>query len=221
MRHGKAAVFAEVIGAWLRSEWSYTVRKVPDADRRLIDRPDFSNPRQNAARRKLLRLRRGNLVDALPVNTVWSLVTMQPQDFAQVFILPSFDWYLDTGGTFRLLETRSHLQPGRGFLSEQGKRRRTLHHHHVQNILRKRQGNPSTWAADPIIIVTATTGGPWTIIDGTHRATAFVQTAIDVSLTAYCGYSRLMRRYGWHIESAGARNRIARARKYIVKGELW
>ncbi|MBI3963525.1 MAG: hypothetical protein HY341_00850 [Candidatus Kerfeldbacteria bacterium] len=217
----RAVLFDEVIWAWLASEWTYTVRKVPGADRRLIDAANFRSAKENAARRALLDVRRGNLLDALPATTAWSLVQLQRKDIPLLSILPSFDWYLDTGGTFRLLDTRTHLCSGHGYVDEHGTRQPILHEEHVRDILRKRTARPADWAAEPIVIVAATTGGPWTIIDGTHRASAYLRTAMDAPLAAYRGYSRLMRRYGWHIESAGARKRIARARRYIAKGEVW
>ena len=78
---------------WLKSEWDGT------ADRWLIDDPDLTDQEQNKARAALLRRHKEPILKELPEEMSPVGVDIEEADLLKLYILPCFDWYLDTGET--------------------------------------------------------------------------------------------------------------------------
>jgi hypothetical protein len=52
----------------------------------------------------------------MPTDAPVRWVLIEETDLVKMFIVPSIDWYPDTGGTFRLVDTAENLRPGRGMV---------------------------------------------------------------------------------------------------------
>jgi hypothetical protein len=146
-----------IVREWLDSEW---YRLPGNGDRGLIDNPDLTNAEENSERLTALclNLNRAPILSLLPRVTVAKRVKIEPSDLPELYIIPSVDWYRDTNGTFLLSDASTYLRPTR--------RARIA-------ALEGNLVNYDCTATDQLLILIATgEDGPYTIIDGNHRAIA-------------------------------------------------
>jgi hypothetical protein len=107
MQEVGASSLDEVILNWLRSEWSGLVYGTL-SDRDIIDNADLGDAKENAGRRWLLR-HRNVILDELPPEASACHVLIEDTDLPNLYIFPTGDWYLDTDGSFRLIDTAANL----------------------------------------------------------------------------------------------------------------
>lgn len=91
-------------------------------------------------------------------------------DLLNLYIVPTPHWYLNTGGNFRLSSVETNLRPGRkSSIPGLGK----IEGYEKVDRLRKQLATYDAATTDEILIMIATSDvGPYTIIDGNHRAAA-------------------------------------------------
>ena len=154
----------ELILAWLYSEWPRT-----DSLRPLVDHPDLSDAVQNTARVQMLFSIRANIIQELPHGMRPDLVDIEDADIASLYILPCREWYLDSGRTFRLADVPANLAPGRHPVGHLAK---------VDAIAPSLADYEAATTREVLILNAAEQTGPYTIIEGTHRATALYRNQL-------------------------------------------
>jgi hypothetical protein len=148
----------------------------------LVSRPDFNDINQNAARRRFLFSVRWPLLAQLPDPLQWHSATMEQGDLEKLRLIRNCGWD-DRAPDNILGEVRF---PMNFDLSGQEK---------ITAILQK-----ITTAPDfdkTLVLVAQTTDGPFTILDGNHRATAMMVAErsgkfTEVNVKAYVGVSPRM-----------------------------
>jgi len=211
----------EVILEWLRSEWHGLQNAPPDTilvDPRTADPTDAS---QNAERARLLSDDRSVILNTIPVNMSTDWVQIEKEDLPKLYIIPSVDWYMDTGGTFRLIDTREHLRPGRGMaILPPGP---VYHYDKVQEKSRYMRDNGI--AKDEVfILISASLDGPYTIIEGNHRAVVLYQDHIDTPNTPWKGiliHDPEIANTRWFVNSGFAQGQIWQMGLFSSHGLLW
>lgn len=100
-------------------------------------------------------------------------VKIQEADLSRLHIIPSNDWYLDTGRTFLLSNLPSNLRPGRIVDNGDGLGPQSLRHRERIDALQAHLANYDADATEPpLILIASSEAGPYTIVDGNNRAGA-------------------------------------------------
>jgi hypothetical protein len=200
----------DLVLAWLRSEWD----RVPpprQVNRDLIDSPDLSNAAQNAERAELLYRDRGVILKEVPTEVDYVWVLVEEADLEKLFILPSREWYLDTGGGFRLVDTPANLAAGREF--RWGSYRQPINHLATVDALAPKLIRYDAGTTEEVVILIATNwDGPYTIIDGSHRAAALYRnsrTEPNLPWKALLAVGAPIADCIWYIEAAQAQKGMA------------
>jgi hypothetical protein len=147
----------------------------------LVSRPDFDDINQNATRRRFLFSVRWPLLTQLPSPLQWHSATMQQGDLEKLRLIRNCGW--DDKAPDNIL---GNVRFPIGFdLNSQGK---------ITEMSQK--------VTDPdfdktLVLVAQTTDGPFTILDGNHRATAMLVAKrsgkfTEVHVKAYVGVSPRM-----------------------------
>jgi hypothetical protein len=159
MRYLGTIQWEEVILVWLRSEWDNLPAGVP-VNRRLIDSPNLNDPEENSERLTILCLYLGRsvILSLLPPVSTAELVDIEPGDLPSLYVVPSNDWYRDTGGTFLLTNAPANLRPSRRAK--------------IRTLENRLQHYSAATTDETLILIAANRVGPYTIIDGNHRAIA-------------------------------------------------
>ena len=103
--------------AWLKSELFRMKTDLTPEQIKLIEQPNFDNPDENEQRKHLLFTVYGRsaILDKIPTELDWFEAEIENKDSSGIFILPVFDWFMDTGGNFQLTNVQRHLSPNRGY----------------------------------------------------------------------------------------------------------
>lgn len=221
MQFGGSTTQDRMILEWLRSERHKP--GVPVINGSLLDQPDLADDRENRLRREALHSYRAPILDLLPAAVEPRLVMVEDVDLPKLYIVPSFDWFLDTGGTFRLVDTVANLQPGRGYLSPQGPQAIT-HYVEVMSKARYLSDYDAATTEEFLLLIASDAAGPFTIVDGTHRATALYLNDIEARNLPWQALLLADPSIGeclWHIESAQAQTAIRTNRVLASRGSLW
>ena len=159
----------EIIFAWLRSESHKLPGGAPDSE--LIENFDRSNVNQNAARERLLRKDfREPILKDLPLNASARRVLIEEADLPKLYIIPTPEWYPDTGDTFKLTSTAGSLRRGRRMSIPAYRTGSIGVYHTVQEKMKYLRGYDAMNTEELLVLVSPTEDGPYTIIDGNHRA---------------------------------------------------
>ena len=186
--------FDKVVLIWLLSEWHKL--DVP-RDRQLIKNPDLTNHAENDERLRLLRSLRDPIIKYLPKDVSPKWVLIEEADLPNLFIVPSYDWYWPTGGTFRLMDTAENLGSYRGD-----------HFGAVNAKSDFMRGYDHAATREVLILVAPSEAGPFTIIDGNHRAINLYLSPDRKSSMPWKGIlidDPLIAYYKWFINSPQAR----------------
>ncbi len=215
------ASLEEVDLHWLRSEWSKF--QLPDKARHLIDDPDLMDPTQNAERSRILRHHRGFVLDYVPADARYRRVQVEEDDLPKLFFLTCWDWFLDTGRMFALTNTLTHLQHGRGGDIE-GRRERIDHLRIVEEKIPYIRNYQADASHEYLILVATSETGPYTIIDGTHRAAALLREHQEKPTTPWNAIlidSASMTANRWHVGFAGAPQIVSGLNDLANDGIIW
>lgn len=207
-----------VVLEWLRSErW-----KMGDIPNNLLDNPDLNDPEENLERLNMLRSYRSFILDTLPDNIDFKEVRIQREDLPRLYILSVYDWFMDTGRTFQLANTIGSLQPGRT-ANINGSLSQISHFHDVMRKIPYIESYDPDNTDEHIVIISTHPGGPWTIIDGTHRASALLsesQRNPNYPWKAFLITSPNMSSSHWHVESPVFNQKISELTQMARSGLL-
>lgn len=204
----------ELILAWLGSE---------HPDSQLVDDPDLTDRVQNAARKELLYRDRGKILQEVPDQVPHMWVGIEESDLPKLCIVPCAEWFLDTGGTFRLIDTPAHLKGGRGVRWAWGIASAD-HLAKVDAIAQRLADYDAVTTDEVLIIIAANKVGPYSIIDGTHRAAALYRNYLAKPNMPWKGILAVdpaIAECQWHIESEKAQKNLAQLKLDAELGALW
>jgi hypothetical protein len=172
----------EVYCQFLRSE-SHRFRGGPNEGQlaALVSRPDLSDINQNAARRRLVFSVRWPLLAQLPDPLQWHIATMEQGDLEKLRLIRNCGWDDRAPGNI-LGEVRFPMNFD-------------LSSHEKITAILKKVNSPDF--DKTLVLVTQTTDGPFTILDGNHRATAMMVAKrsgkfTEVNVRAFVGVSPTM-----------------------------
>ncbi len=158
----------------------------------LVNRPDFSNQRENTLRRALLFRRRGRLWRELPSDTQWWEVELTPIDIHHMRVFPRNQWLRYGIPNFLLPETTERI------------RSRILSHSEDAFIAKLRSLSlemKQNSEFSSVILITIDESTPLTIIEGNHRMTAASLGSPDDIHRRFrylCGFSPRMAECCWY-----------------------
>jgi hypothetical protein len=208
----KHRVYAE----WLKSELYRRKVLASVEEISLIENPDLRNDDQNAKREMLLlrEYNRAPILHRLPAAIDWNEVRTEAEDTEKLFLLPVFDWYLDSGRTFRLADVAGHLSPHRGSRIP-GVTITGSHWQKIAAMALPQEG------LGYLIVISTRTDGPYTIIDGVHRA---VKRLLDNNLTGascFLGLAGDLSQCSWSIERDDLQKHLQGLDKLVEQGIIW
>jgi hypothetical protein len=214
---------AEMVYEWLRSEWEPKNFAALGGDPALIaNDADLFDPAENQRRRQLLGKLRDPILTPLPPDLTYEKVGVEKGDLDGLYIIPSGDWFLDAGRTFRLEDTLANLRPGRGgdiFGRDES------FTHYTDVVARRRRLEERGTDHEFLVLVGDGSGPPYTIIDGTHRASALLQMDASGVETfpwrAILVTSASMNACHWHIASSHAQQLIIALGRAADVGHVW
>lgn len=206
--------------AWLRSEaWKLNVE--PSF---VDERASLSDVEQNRRRAELLHAYRAPILDQLPADARYHEVRIEEGDLPKLYILTVWDWFLDTGRTYQLTNTQTHLKPDRGGIIN-GDHLPPVNH--AAGVAEKRPfltDYDAENSDEHLILVAADDQGPYTIIDGTHRATALLEQHHASPNLPWRGIlitSPSMNTNRWHIGFDAAAHLVRELGQLADSGALW
>ncbi len=203
MRIIKETSYDEMIHAWLKSESFRIKEHGVIIDQGLISHPDLSSYSENEKRKECMA-HRGPILNEIPDDACWKLVEINKSDIDKLYIIPIFDWFLDTGKTFKLYDALKFIAPNRGYKGPQGNNQAIDHFNEVNRKIEYWKHNQESQQEEKVIMIGKSDNGPFTIIDGTHRAIAFDRVNY-YPWQALIGISKSMISCKWYIESPAAR----------------
>lgn len=159
-----------------------------DIVRALVNNPDFSNEDQNIARNVLLFSERYALLDRLPKPVRWQVATMQAGDLERLRLIAQCGW--DDKSPGNLLH--SVRFPNAFDIKS------------VERIISIRRRINQVNFERTLILIAVNETGPFTIIDGNHRATAMMMAKRsgnfeETGSPVYIGISPRMSECQWYV----------------------
>jgi len=211
----------EVVFEWLSSEQHKLPGGAQVGD--LLVKRDLDDAERNRQREALLRINhREPVINGLPTGSArW--VRIEESDLSDMCVIPDPSWYPNTAGTFRLVDTAENLRPGRGSLvlpligpigTYDAVREKSRYIH----------GYDAETTSEALILVASDDNGPYTIIDGTHRAAAlYLDHAKNMNMPwkGILFSDPSIAGYRWHIGSLEAKLNIFQQGIYASHGLLW
>ena len=174
MELGVRVTLHHVIAAWLRAELCSPCFRdylqTDDSDLRIIKDPDVTNADENIRRRQLIAYR-GGIIEDIANSTEWREATRGVDDLAGLFASPYPSWELFSGCTGKIIRVAEAVRNGvrlrvcdravQQSLDEISK--------HVGEIYAGLGGES---VRGRLILLARSLLGPYTVIEGTKRATA-------------------------------------------------
>lgn len=208
-----------VYSTWLLSELYRVKSTLTDAEIAIIENPNLQNPNENIKRENLLynTYGRSAILKTLPSDVAWHEVIIESDDVNKIYILPVFDWFMDTGKTFKLADTKDNLAPNRGYDLGPLQKEGVTHYQQIEEMAAANRPQDNS-----IIMISSTTSsGPYTIIDGTHRATFLNRKNQLESTKGFLGVSSNLSTYIWSIERSNIQESLRELNQYAEAGMLW
>lgn len=206
----------KVYAAWLKSElFKYKEAGIAPTDEKIIVNPDFANEEENKRREELLLSRRKPIIETLPADITWHEILIQEDDLGKTYIIPVHDWFLDTGKTFQLINVKHNLKHKRGNKLPG----RVNEFDHLSSVIEKGQFLDKN--SDRIIFVSSNASGPFTIIDGVHRACCLARNDKYADFYGYLGVSPSTANYRWSVEFNQINQILWELGELSQKGVLW
>ncbi len=208
-----------VYSKWLKSELYRVKTDLSTSEIELVENPNLQNLEDNVARKNLLwnKYGRSAILSPLPQNITWHEVVIEVDDIEKMYILPVFDWFMDTGRTFKLKDTTDNLAPNRGYNIRPDLRGSVVHHQKIEEMSISENNNYS----DIVIISSGLTDKPYTIIDGTHRSTFLYKNNNLTGTKAFLGIAHDLSSYIWSIERSSMNNDLRELNQLADNGLLW
>ena len=158
----------------------------------------------------------------MPPDVKCAEVLVREEDLEDLFMIPVDNWYADSGGTFRLLDTIENLKPGRYCDAGSGPQP-VNHFDRVEKQVTYFANDDPTRPEEYLVLISTTKEGPFTIIDGTHRAAALLgmhRREPNLPWNAFLMRSPSMHSCRWHIGADQMVDILAQFRGLADQGRL-
>ncbi len=154
----------EVVAEFLKSEFHhFEFDEYRHEFDNLVQYPDLGSPKENAARRALLFLRRGAMWRELPADTKWFEVELTASDLGRIRFFPRAQWRRVANGSFYLLDVVKRIRVKLGAAAEG----------EFFDKLRLLSDSVQDDAVNrTVLLIGAHARAPLTILDGNHRMAA-------------------------------------------------
>lgn len=208
----------EVYVAWLQSELYRVKNRLTQTTINIIENPNVKSDEENEKRKNMLfddPFGRSAILGRIP-SMIWKEGRVEAADIDKLYILPVFDWYLDTGKTFQLKEILANLKPNRGYFSSELKV--PVHHYSQIEVMMK---VPKNKLKGKIIIISTSENGPYTIIDGTHRAARLLKKNELFATECFLGTANDLSGCIWSVERKDFEAEKSKFNNLQQSGILW
>lgn len=183
----------EVMAEFLKSDFhNPDFEDYREALSTLVNKPDLSDPVENAKRRALLFIRHASLWRVLPEGTQWFEVTLRPIDLERIRVFPRSHWRKVAKGDFGITEVVREIAAGNcQDIVEEG---------FVQKIFEIRDWLEQDVDAGAVLLIGINERGPFTVLDGNHRLAASMLASVEPAkrFRVYCGLSPRMAQCCWY-----------------------
>lgn len=208
----------KVYAAWLKSELYRMKDDLGQEQINLIEMPDFNSPTENAQRENLILNVYGRkpIMDHVPTDIVWHEVEIEENDFKKLHLLAVWDWFVDTGKTFKLSGVPKNLSSGHDHRIPNLSPGAADHKTKIDQMLEKDDED-----IQDIIMISSSKEGPFTIIDGTHRSSLLAIRGSISGTKAYLGIAADLSKCLWTTEWENHTQRMSELNQFIYGGLLW
>jgi hypothetical protein len=204
----------QVYAEWLKREL-YRVKPILPPDQvSMIENPNLKSVEENRKREAMLlhEYKRSNILEELPTQLVWYEATIGGEDLEKLFLLPVWDWFLDSGQTFQLINVPSHLSPKRGH------RLRRMPNHHQKIEMMPFSINNNMFA---LIMIASKPNGLYTIIEGTHCAVKLFMINKLIGTRCFLGLTDDLSKCYWSIERTDLQTHLESLKQMVDFGLMW
>jgi hypothetical protein len=133
---------------------------------------------------------RSDIREPLPADAKWYSAELERQDIRQLFIISSDDWTEISAGTFLVERVLQSVNAGNFQKADSARISKKI----TDKIGYLKSGGPCN---SHLILVSSNSSGPFTLIEGNHRAVAHFERGTLVGLKVYLGVSLRIRKYPW------------------------
>ena len=208
----------KVYAAWLKSEFYRMKDNLSQDQIALIETPNFDDQAENAQRENLILNVYGRkpIMDHVPVDIIWYEVEIEKEDLENLYILAIWDWFIDTGKTFKLSGVVKNLSSGHGHRISNFSPGAADHKLKIDEMLKVMDDN-----VQDIVMVSSSEGGPFTIIDGTHRSSLLAIKGSLPGTKAYLGIALDLSKCVWAPEWENYEQNLVELNRIVNGGHLW
>jgi hypothetical protein len=208
----------EVYQAWIKSEVLRATDNISSEEIGIIEHPIIGNEQQAKTRKDILlnKLGRSAILNTLPQDVSWKKVALEEPDIEKIYIVPVYDWFLDTGKTFKLKDVPDNLSAHRGHAISQLSPISPTHHEKIHSMI-----NNGQIEGELVMITSAIDTGMPTLIDGTHRGTALLIKGALQGVNTYIGISPNMVSSRWSVENPIFHKVKRDLNQWVEAGLLW
>ncbi|OGE31831.1 hypothetical protein A2631_01745 [Candidatus Daviesbacteria bacterium RIFCSPHIGHO2_01_FULL_44_29] len=208
----------KVYEAWLKSEFYRMKDSLSPEQVDIIENPNLDNRSENEQRENLIFNIYGRkpIMDHVPTDITWHEVEIEEKDIENLYLLAIWDWFIDTGKTFKLSGVLKNLSSGHGHRISNFPPGAADHKVKIDEMLK----TPDTGVQD-IIMISASETGPFTIIDGTHRSSFLTIKGGIPGTKAYLGIAPDLSKCVWAPEWEGYQQNILELNRIVDEGYLW
>ncbi len=208
----------KVYAAWLKSEFYRMKDKLNSEQITLIENPNFNSQIENEQRENLILNVYGRkpIMDHVPDELTWHEVEIEGKDLENLYILAIWDWFVDTGKTFKLSGVPKNLSSGHGHRVSNFPPGAADHKVKIDEMLKV----PNSDIQD-IIMISTSDKGPFTIIDGTHRSSLLAIKGNLPGTKAYLGISTDLSKCIWAPEWENYKQGLFELNRLVDGGYLW
>jgi len=209
----------EMILSWLKSELYRMKHVLDEKEIRLVKKANLDNFHENQARKHLLlnKYGRSAILDKMPIFSTWQNAKIEERDKEKLYILPVFDWFLDTGRTFKVVDTTKHLSANRGHRLNNQPPTKKNHLKKITDMIH----NPPKESGGITVVTTNINSGLFTIIEGVHRACALAKQNKLVGTNVFVGTSPDLFKCYWSIEKADIKQHLLSLENLVNNKMIW
>lgn len=204
--------------AWLKSELYRVRSKLTDEEIRFIETPDMENEDENRRREQILLYKYGRIaiLERLPSKIDWFETEIEQEDIDEIYIVPVWDWFLDTGKTFKMTRALDHMSKHRGHRIPDQPQITITHHEKVEKMFLS-EDNPQ----DITMISSSIKDSPFTIIEGVHRSITLYKKNKLQGTKGFLGISDELSGCMWSIERTDMQGHINGLNQLVDAGIIW
>lgn len=208
----------KVYAAWLKSEFYRMKNNLSQEQTALIEKPNFDVQAENAERENLILNVYGRkpIMDHVPIGIIWHEVEVEKEDLENLYILAIWDWFLDTGRTFKLSGVVKNLSSGHGHRIPNFPPGAADHKVKIDEMLKVTDKN-----IQDIVLISSSKNGPFTIIDGTHRSSLLAIKGSLPGTKAYLGIATDLSKCAWAPGWENYEQTLAELNRIVNAGQLW